>query len=67
MTLTYAPKIMGVVSSAKYRVKTLHGNKITIYAIGNSLGVDAGLSSRSVNFGEVHLGKSTNRVVNVEN
>lgn len=51
---------MGVVSSAKYRVKTLHGNKITIYAIGNSLGVDAGLSSRSVNFGEVHLGKSTN-------
>jgi len=36
------------------------GNKINIYATGNALGFDAGLSSRSVNFGEVHLGKNTN-------
>lgn len=58
---------MGVCSSAKYRVQAHSGNKINIYATGNSLGVDAGLSSKSVNFGEVHLGKNTNRVVNVEN
>lgn len=67
VTVTYAPKIMGVSSSAKYWVKTHHGNKINIYATGNSLGVDACLSSRSINFGEVHLGNNTNRVVNVEN
>jgi len=65
--MSYSPKIVGVVSSAKYWVTAQAGNKINIYATGNALGFDAGLSSRSVNFGEVHLGKNTNWVVNVEN
>jgi hypothetical protein len=63
----YNPKIVGIVSSAKFRLTAESGNKINLYASGNALAYDVGLNTSSVNFGEVHLGKRTQRVVNVEN
>lgn len=54
-------------SSAKFRLQAASGNKINLYASGNALGYDVSLNTSSVNFGEVHIGKRTQRVVNVEN
>lgn len=59
LKVTYKPKVAGVMSSAKYRVWAKSGNKVNLSATGFGTGYDVDLSARSINFGEVTLGKKT--------
>ena len=63
----YAPTIVGMYSCVHYKVKVKGGNEDGFTCIAQSLGLQVSLSTKSVHFGEVTLGKTTNRVIYVQN
>lgn len=67
VTIKYTPTIPGVVSCAYYRVSSSAGNELKFSCKGEAVGFDVELSVKSLNFGEVQIENSTNRVVNVVN
>ena len=67
VNVTYRPKIANCQESAKYRLWCDSGNKLTLHAQGNAVGFDVNLSAKSINFGEVSIGKRNTRLLNIEN
>lgn len=67
VSFKFQPKLVGVCSKAHYLVKSKGGNFIKVSSLGTGVGYDVHLSAKSMNFGEVSLGNSTNRIVNVVN
>lgn len=63
----FQPKLVGVCSNAHYTIRSKGGNHISISCFGIGIGYDVHLSAKSMNFGEVSLGNTTNRLVNVVN
>lgn len=59
--------IPGVVSCAYYKISSAAGNELQFSCKGEATGFEVELSAKSLNFGEVQLDSSTNRVVNVVN
>ena len=65
--VTYSPTIVGQFSSRTFEVNVVGGNKLKLVCVGQSNGIDVGLSSNSIHFGEVQLSTSTNRLLNIIN
>lgn len=63
----FQPKLVGVCSNAHYTIRSKGGNHISISCFGIGIGYDVHLSAKSMNFGEVSLKNTTNRLVNVVN
>ena len=63
----YAPTVVGLFSCTHYKVKIKGGNEDEFTCLGQALGVEVGLSAKSVQFGEVTLGNTTNRVLYIHN
>lgn len=63
----YQPKLVGVCSNAHFTIQSKGGNYISISCFGVAIGYDVHLSAKSINFGEVFFGNTTNRLVNVVN
>jgi hypothetical protein len=63
----FQPKLVGVCWNAHYSIRSKGGNYISISCFGLGIGYDVHLSAKSMNFGEVSLGNTTNRLVNVVN
>lgn len=63
----FQPKLVGVCSNAHYTIRSKGGNFISISCFGVGIGYDVHLSAKTMNFGEVSLGNTTNRLVNVVN
>lgn len=58
---------MGLFSGTHYKVRIKGGNEDEFSCFGQALGLDVSLSAKSVQFGEVTLGKTTSRVIYVHN
>jgi hypothetical protein len=67
VTIKYQPKLVGVWSNAHYTIQSKGGNYLNLSCFGVGIGYDVHLSAKSMNFGEVSLGNTTNRLVNVTN
>ena len=67
VSFKFQPKLVGVCSNAHYTVRSKGGNFISVSWYGVGIGYDVHLSAKSMNFGEVSKGNSTNRIVNVVN
>lgn len=63
----YSPTIVGLYSCVHYKVRVKGGNEDEFTCLGQALGLQVSLSTKSVQFGEVTLGKTTSRVVYVQN
>ncbi len=63
----YLPTVVGLFSCTHYKVRVKGGNEDEFTCFGQSLGLEVSLSAKSVQFGEVTLGKTTNRVLYVHN
>jgi hypothetical protein len=63
----FQPKLVGVCNNAHYTIRSKGGNYISISCFGVGIGYDVHLSAKSMNFGEVSLSNTTNRLVNVVN
>ena len=67
ISFKFQPKLVGVCSNAHYIVSCKGGNDVSISCFGVGIGYDVHLSAKSMNFGEVSLNNTTNRLVNVVN
>ena len=67
ITVKFVPSIVGLTSCSQYQVTTVGGNQLTFSVKGQAVGYNVGLSVRSIHFGEVQLGQSTNRLLNILN
>ena len=67
VTVNYTPQIAGVLSFTKFKVKSHAGNELQIVCKGQAKGYEVELSSKTVNFGEVQIDNTTNRLLNVIN
>lgn len=67
ITVKYVPSLVGTVSCAKYKLKTVGGNEAEFSVKGYAEGVTTSLSNKSVHFGEVQIGQTTNRLLNIVN
>lgn len=65
--VNYAPKVVGLFSCTHFKVKIKGGNEEEFTCLGQGLGVEVGLSAKTVQFGEVTLGNTTNRVLYIHN
>ena len=67
LKIKYVPTLVGSFSCTHYQINTVGGNSLKFECIGVARGVDVYLSAKSVHFGEVSLGNTTSRLVNVVN
>jgi hypothetical protein len=67
VSFKFQPNLVNVPSNAHYTIKAKGEIKISISCYGVGIGYDVHLSAKSMNFGEVSLGNSLNRLVNVVN
>ncbi len=65
--VTYTPTVIGLFSCTHYKVNIKGGNEDQFTCTGGAIGVDVGLSAKSITFGEISLGKNTNRVLYIHN
>ena len=63
----YEPTVVGLFSCTHYKVHVKGGNEDEFTCLGQALGAEVSLSAKTVQFGEVTLGKTTNRVLYVHN
>ena len=63
----YLPTVVGLFSCTRYKVKVKGGNEDEFTCVGQALGVEVSLSAKSVQFGEVTLGNTTNRLLYIRN
>ena len=67
VTVTYTPQIAGVKSFTLFKVSAFGGNQIEFSCQGQADGYNVELSSKTVQFGEVQVQQTTNRLLNVMN
>ena len=67
VTVTYTPQIAGVKSCTMFKVSAFGGNEIEFSCKGQADGYDVALSSTTIQFGEVQVEQTTNRLLNVVN
>jgi len=67
MKVKYEPTVVGQFSCTHFKVLVKGGNTEEFSCFGQALGVEVSLSAKSIQFGEVTLGKTTNRVLYVHN
>ena len=67
ITVKYIPTIVSVTSCTQYKIKTVGGNDLSFSCIGQAAGFNVNLSVKSIHFGEVQLGQTTNRLLNIIN
>ena len=67
ITVTYTPQIAGVKSFCLFKASAFGGNEIEFSCRGEADGYNVELSSRTVQFGEVEVQQTTNRLLNVIN
>eukprot|EP00826_Nyctotherus_ovalis_P020736 TRINITY_DN1654_c0_g6_i1.p1 TRINITY_DN1654_c0_g6~~TRINITY_DN1654_c0_g6_i1.p1 ORF type:complete len:373 (-),score=55.73 TRINITY_DN1654_c0_g6_i1:654-1772(-) len=63
----YLPTVVGLCSCVHFKARVKGGNEDTFTCLGQALGLQVSLSTKSVQFGEVTLGKSNSRVIYVQN
>jgi len=63
----YSPTVVNLYSCTHFRIKVKGGNVDSLNCTGQSLGVEVGLSAKSIQFGEVTLGNTTARVLYIHN
>lgn len=63
----YLPTVVGMFSCTHYKVRVKGGNEGEFTCAGQALGVEVSLSAKTVQFGEVTLGNTTNRVLYIHN
>jgi len=67
VTVTYTPQLAGVKTYTLFKVAAFGGNEIEFSCCGQADGYNVELSSRTVQFGEVQIQQTTNRLLNVVN
>jgi len=67
LKISYSPMIWDLSSCTHFKVICEGGNNITVQCTGQSKGIDIKASSTFVNFGEVKLGSTTNRMLTINN
>lgn len=63
----YSPFVVNLYSCTHFKVKVKGGNEEQLNCTGQALGVEVGLSAKSIQFGEVTYGNTTNRVLHIHN
>lgn len=67
VTVTYTPQLAGVKSCTLFKIAAFGGNQIEFSCSGQADGYNVELSSKTVQFGEVQVQQTTNRLLNVVN
>ena len=67
ITVAYTPQIAGVTSQTLFKLSAFGGNSIQFSCKGVADGYSVELSSKTVQFGEVQVQQTTNRLLNVVN
>lgn len=63
----YVPTLVGTFSCSQYKISVRGGNTLDLTCQGIAKGFDVSLSSKTIHFGEVSQGNTTNRLLNIVN
>ena len=64
---TFSPRITEMVSVTHFQIVCAGGNTMTLECLGTGMTFNVFLSSISLNFGEIRLGKTTSRLLTINN